>query len=95
MTTDRIEIENIDLQIFEMKVIEPENSKPASFTHYLHNHKNGVSQFYKKDAIAFVKEILKKEYPTTVVTNKVAEDALQYMIFDINKFVPFPAPKKP
>ncbi len=95
MVKDRINIENIDGQIFKVKIIDPENSKSASFTHYLHNYKNGVSQFYKKDALTFVREILEKEYPEEKITNKVAEEALQYLIFDLNKSVPFPAPEKP
>ena len=95
MPKERIDIENIDGQLFEIKIIEPDDSKPASFTHYLHNHKNGVSQFYKKDALSYVTEILEKEYPTTKITRKVAEEALQYLLFDLNKSVPFPAPEKP
>ena len=95
MIKERIDIDNIDGQLFEIKIVGPENSKPASFTHYLHNHKNGVSQFYKKDALAFVKEILIKEYPKDEITNKIAEEALQYLIFDLHKTVPFPAPDKP
>lgn len=95
MLKERIEIENIDGQLFEIKVVEPENSKQASFTHYLHNHKNGVSQFYKRDAIAHVKEILSKEYPEKIISNKIAEEALQYLIFELTNSVPFPAPKKP
>ncbi|CAM1360496.1 DNA cytosine methyltransferase [Tenacibaculum xiamenense] len=95
MINKRIDIEKIDFQLFEVKAIDRDNPKPASFTHYLHNHKNGVSQFYKKDAISYVKETLEKEYPTEKVTNKVAEEALQYLIFDLNKSVPFPAPEKP
>lgn len=95
MIKEIIDIENIDGQLFEIKVIDPYNSKPASFTHYLYNHKNGVSQFYKKDAILYVKEILEKKYPTEKVTNKLAEEAIQYLIFDLNKSIPFPAPKKP
>lgn len=90
-----IDIENIDRQLFEKKLTDFENYKPASFTHYLHNHKNGGSHFYKKDALSYVKDVLKNEYPTNQITNKVAEEALQYLIFDLNKFVPFPAPEKP
>ncbi|HBL78947.1 MAG TPA: DNA (cytosine-5-)-methyltransferase, partial [Aequorivita sp.] len=70
-------------------------SKPASFTHYLYNHKNGVSQFYKKDALSFVKQILAKEYPNENITQQFAEEALQYLLFEINKSVPFPAPENP
>ena len=95
MAKEIIEIESIDEQLFEIKVVDPDNPKLASFTHYLHSHKNGVSQFYKKDALSYVKEILEKGYPTERVTNKVAEEALQYLIFDLGKSVPFSAPKKP
>jgi DNA (cytosine-5)-methyltransferase 1 len=95
MIEERIDIQNIEGQLFEIKVVEPNDSKPASFTHYLHNHTNGVSQFYKKDALEFVKEILVKKYPSHKITKKVAEEALQYLIFDLNKTVPFPSPEKP
>jgi DNA (cytosine-5)-methyltransferase 1 len=95
MIKERIDIENIGGQLFETKVVAPEDSNPASFTHYLHNHKNGVSKFYKEGAINFVKEVLEKQYPTQDVTDEVAEEALQYLIFDLNKSIPFPAPEKP
>ncbi len=95
MIKERIDIENIDGQLFEIKVVDPDDSKPASFTHYLHNHKNGVSQFYKKDALSYVKEILEKEYPTNEITLEVAESALQYLLFDLNKSARFPAPENP
>lgn len=92
---EKIKIEDIDGQLFEMKIVEPENSKPASFTHYLHNQKNGVSKFYKKDALEHIKEILEKEYPSERITYKFAEEALQYLIFDLKKTIPFPPPEKP
>lgn len=95
MIKEKINIEIFDEQLFKIKVADPENSKSASFTHYLQNHKNGVSQFYKKDALSYIKEILEKEYQTEKVTNKVAEEALQYLIVDFNKSVPFPGPEKP
>ena len=95
MLKERIGIETIDGQLFEIKIVEPDDSKPASFTHYLQNSKNGVSKFYKKDALTFVEQVLKKEYPNEQITNEFAEEALQYLIFDFNKSVPFPAPEKP
>jgi len=64
-------------------------------SHYLQNNTNGISKFYKKDALAYVKEILEKQYPLENITNKFAEEALQYLIFDLKKNVPFPAPEKP
>lgn len=95
MLKERIGVETIDGQLFEIKIVEPDDSKPASFTHYLQNSKNGVSKFYKKDALTFVEQVLKKEYPNEQITNEFAEEALQYLIFDFNKSVPFPAPEKP
>ena len=92
---EKIKIENIDGQLFEIKIVEPDDYKPASFTHYLQNNTNGISKFYKKDALAYVKEILEKQYPLENITNKFAEEALQYLIFDLKKNVPFPAPEKP
>jgi len=95
MIKERIDTENIDGQLFQIKLVGLENSKPASFTHYLQNYKNGVSQSYKKDALSYVKEVLQKEFPKENVSNEVAEKAIQYLIFDLNKSVPFPAPENP
>jgi DNA (cytosine-5)-methyltransferase 1 len=67
----------------------------AAFTHYLHNHKNGVSQFYKKDAVDFIKSAIEYKFPEENITNKVAEEALQYYLFNNQTEVPFPAPVKP
>ena len=64
-------------------------------THYLHNHNNGVSGFYKKEAITHLQQALRYKYPREEITSKVAEEALQYLIFDLQNEIPFPAPKKP
>jgi len=92
---ERITLEDINGKRFKIRLIEPESQKKAAFTHYLHNHKNGVSQFYKSDAIEFVKDILTSKNPEEEVTLKVAEEALQYFLFDFKNDVPFPEPKKP
>lgn len=90
---ERITIEDFEDKSFKVRIVEPENEKKASFTHYLHNHRNGVSQFFKKDAVEYVKDVLIKKYPEDKITNKVAEDALQYLLFDLKKSTPFPKPK--
>jgi len=95
MSNNNFCVKNIYKQLSREELVVGKGYKPASFTHYLHNHKNGVSQFYKKDALSYVKEILENEYPTEKVTNKVAEEALQYLIIDLNNSAPFPAPEKP
>lgn len=59
----------------------------ACLTHYLHNHKNGVSHYYKPRAIAYLQELHEK-------LNLVEEPTFQsYFPFDWD--IPFPTPKKP
>ena len=58
----------------------------AYFTHYLHNHKNGVSQSYEKRAKDFYQTI-KEEL------NIVSEPELQEML-PIKWDIPFPAPEQ-
>ena len=91
---EKITIDDFEGKSFKVRIVESQNEKKASFTHYLHNHKNGVSQFFKKDAVGYVKEILNYKYPEESITNLVAEEALQYLLFDFKNTVPFPAPKK-
>lgn len=91
---EEISIISFEDKQFRVRVLESERDTEASFTHYLHNHKNGVSQFYKPDAIEYVKKFLDYKYPEEEVTNSLAEEALQYLIFQ-QEPVPFPAPKKP
>jgi len=95
MILEKTIIENIDGIKFKIDIIQSDNTEQASFSHYLHNHENGVSKFYKETALNYVKEILSKEDSQKKITDKIAEDALQYLIFNYNDSVPFPAPKSP
>ena len=92
---EKISLETFGNKQFRIKLIEPENNQEAVLTHYLHNSKNGVSKFYKEDAIAFTKEILEHKYPEHEVSNEAAEEALQYGIFDTFDvpFLPIDKPK--
>ncbi len=67
----------------------------AAFTHYLKNHQNGVSKFFKKEALKHVKCSINYKFTEEDITMKVAEEALQYMLFDFKKNVPFPDPINP
>jgi DNA (cytosine-5)-methyltransferase 1 len=74
---------------------EGEAQSESAFTHFLHNYKNGVSQFFKDEALNHVKNLLVQNYPEDNVTDIVAEEALQTFIeFDKNK-IPFAAPLNP
>ena len=61
--------------------------KDAVITHYLHNNKNGVSQFYISDAIEYTKEIL-KNYVSEDYTNYLSKSNFQLELFN-NENVPF------
>lgn len=92
---EKISLEEVCGQTFKIRVVEASECGKAAFTHYLHNHQNGVSKFYKKEAIQHVKRALEYKFPDEDITAKVAEEALQYMIFDFKNDVPFPEPEKP
>ena len=91
---EKISLEKVFEKEYKVKLVELESNKEAVITHFLHNNKNGVSQFFKKDAVKYTKEILQYEYPGEEITNVVAEEALQYGIFD-TFYVPFPPVENP
>lgn len=92
---EKISFEEVCGQTFKIRVVEASEHGRAAFTHFLHNHKNGDSKFFKKEAINHVKRALEYKFPEDDITSKVAEDALQYMLFDFKDEVKFPAPKNP
>lgn len=66
----------------------------AALTHYLHNSTNGISGYFHDGAIDCVKEILEYKQQDSI-SNKVAEEALQYLLFDFQNDIPFPSPQAP
>ena len=91
---EKISLEEVGGKPFKVGVSESDCNKNAVLTHYIHNSKNGVAQFYKKDAVEYTQEILAYKYPDEDITFRVAEEALQYGIFDTFQ-VPFPPVEKP
>lgn len=91
---EKISLEKVFEKEYKIKLIEIESNKEAVITHFLHNSKNRVSRFFKKDAVKYTKEILQYEYPKEEISNIVAEEALQYGIFDTFD-VPFPPVENP
>ena len=90
---EKISIENFEDKKFKIKLSESKKDTEAAFTHYLQNYKNGVSQFYKLDAIEHVKNLFEYKFPKVKITHTAAEEALQYLMLQ-KRNVPFPAPKK-
>ncbi|MDI9363351.1 MAG: DNA cytosine methyltransferase [Flavobacterium sp.] len=91
---EKISLEEVFGKKFRVRVVEPENNIEAVITHYIHNNTNGVSEFYKTDAIQFTKNILASKFPKENITYLAAEEALQYGIFETFD-IPFPPIDKP
>jgi DNA (cytosine-5)-methyltransferase 1 len=91
---EKISLEAVFEKQYKVRLIEPESNKEAIITHFMHNSKNGVSQFFRKDAIKHTKEILEDKFPKERITNGHAEEALQLGIFDTFD-IPFPPIKSP
>jgi DNA (cytosine-5)-methyltransferase 1 len=91
---EKISLEKVFEKEYKIKLIEFESNKEAVITHFLHNSKNGISQIFKKDAVKYTKEILQYEFPKEEISNIVAEEALQYGIFDTFD-IPFPPVENP
>jgi len=82
-------------ELIEMYSFKVESNSEAAFTHYLHNSKNGVKKYFKKEALNYTKKILIYEFPKETISFKVAEDVLQYDFFDDSDipFLPVENPK--
>ena len=91
---EKISIEEINGKPFRNRTVESDNNKDAVLTHYLHNTLNRVSKFYKQEAVEYTKEILQYKYPEETITTSVAEEALQYGLFNTFE-IPFPPIENP
>ena len=91
---EKISLEEIFGKKYKIRLVEPENNKEAVITHFLHNSDNGISEFFKDDAVKFTVEILQGKYPAENITYLAAEEALQYGIFDTFS-IPFPPIENP
>lgn len=93
--TENISLEEVCGKLPKNRQLEDYEKGKAALTHYLHNHQNGVSNFYRKEAVQHIKRALEYKFPDENISEELAEDALQNMIFNLKKDVPFPEPKKP
>lgn len=84
-----------DLDVKKSAVIDDSyGNKKAALTHYLKQKKSASKILYKSNAVSYIKDILAYKFPKEVPTDKVAEDALDYL-FDFQSDAPFPPPESP
>lgn len=79
---------------FKIKLVEASDYGQAAFTHYINNHHHEESQYFKKEAVQHIKRAIEYKYPDKEITSAVTEEALQYVLFNYKKEVPFPEPSK-
>ncbi len=90
---EKISIDEFDGKRFKIRLVEafPTNEKKAVITHYLHNQDNGASEYFKQDALEYIKEYVEYQAEENKIL-LVAENALQQLLFEVEN-VPFPTPK--
>jgi len=88
---EKITIDRFDGKSRQKALDEPANHKKAVITHYLHNHDNGASKYYKKQAVQYLKEFVKYQVEEKE-TSLFYEDAFQQLLFEVEN-VPFPTPE--
>lgn len=88
---DSISIEEFDSKNYKVRLVEPIVEAKAILTHYLHNIHNGVSKYYKEDALKVLKNYT--DYKREDEASILAEEIQQYLLFEVEN-VPFPTPQK-
>ncbi len=89
-----INFEEISKKFSEIRSDDGLGEGSAALSHYLHNSAKNA-KYYKSEALEHVKSTLKYDFTNEELSYKVAEEALQYMLFDFSTEVPFPAPEHP
>jgi DNA (cytosine-5)-methyltransferase 1 len=87
---EKISIKEFDNKSYQIKLVEPLEEEKAVLTHYLHNIHNGVSKYYKDEALSILKNYV--DYKNENEFLVVAEEAIQQLLFEVEN-VPFPTPE--
>ena len=88
---EKISIDEFDGKRYQIRLVESKDNGKAVLTHYLHNIHNGVSKYYKEDALKALDEFVSYKQEEEKMSI-VAEDAMQQLLFEVEN-VPFTTPK--
>lgn len=92
---EKVTLEEVYGKKFKIKVVEASENGKAALTHYLYHQNSRDSEIFKDEALNYIRKLIEYKSPEETINIKAAEDALQYMLFDFQKEIPFPAPKNP
>lgn len=88
MLKEKISIDDFDIQN-NVNDVDSLNIKKAVITHYLHNRKNGVREYFEKDAKKYLKEFYSLINPNLFQGNLTEENLLKQLILEAES-IPFP-----
>ena len=94
-TKEKISLEELTAKSLGKRAAENSKTGKAAFTHYIHNHKNGISQYYKNGAVQHVHYALQRKFPDENITHQEAEETLHHLTSTFVKNVPFPGSDQP
>lgn len=92
--TEKISLEYLTKKRAKINTADPEDYLESAITHYLHNSTNGVSSFFKEDAVNYTQQRLSDLYNDETITADIAKESLQTDIFEALE-VPFKPIKNP
>lgn len=77
------------------KLLDETDNRSAVITHYFSNIQEDCDNLYKQEALVELKRAIEFKFPNQEIDNIVAEKAVQYLLFNSTKNIPFPEPEKP
>jgi DNA (cytosine-5)-methyltransferase 1 len=88
---EKLSIDEFDGKKFRIRFVEEDDNRKAVLTHYLHNIRNGVKNYFEKEAIEYLNQIIEHKNQEENLSI-VSEVALQQLLFEVEN-VPFPTPE--
>ena len=76
----------------KLRLVDQGNGQ-ALLSHFLYTRNDDTINSYKQGAMDYIKGLLGKKYPNENITEKVQQEALQYLLIP-NDEIPFPAPER-
>ena len=95
LVREKLSIEILEGKKFKKWNADPDNYLRSAFTHFLHNRKSEVSNFYKKEAVLYVKLALNQQHPGERFSFEVAEKTLLKLASKYKSNAAFHPRKKP
>lgn len=92
---EKLKISDLEGKRFKQWNEDPDNYMRSAYTHFLHNQGSVVSDFYKKEAVLYVKLALSQRFARKQFSSKEAEEILLDLAAEFKSTAAFHPVKKP